>query len=220
MTKYPKILNLYFRDKETNYKTLRMGEYSTPAFEYLECNEWIGTEKIDGTNVRVIKRAEMRTFSYNVLEFKGHSDAATIPMFLQKRLEEIFTLPKLQEVFDYNTEVCLYGEGYGNRIQKVGHRYIKDTTGFILFDIKIDDWWLPRSKLKEIADQLSIPLVPVVFMGILQEAVYQMQSGFPSLVSEDPTLPAEGMILKPRVEMRDRGGQRIIAKLKTEDFIK
>ena len=32
----------------------------------------------------------------------------------------------------------------GMKIQKGGGRYIKDEVSFILFDVKIDKWWLRR----------------------------------------------------------------------------
>ena len=34
----------------------------------------------------------------------------------------------------------------GMKIQKGGGRYIKDEVSFILFDVKIDKWWLRRPR--------------------------------------------------------------------------
>ena len=53
MEKYHKIMTVFKRDPETKYKTLLMGEWALPEFEYLCCNPWVFTEKIDGTNIRV-----------------------------------------------------------------------------------------------------------------------------------------------------------------------
>ena len=51
MIQYHKIQTVFKRDPETKFKTLLMGEYSLPEFEYLKNNEWVFTEKIDGTKV-------------------------------------------------------------------------------------------------------------------------------------------------------------------------
>ena len=54
MNVYHKIQTVFKRDPETKYKTLLMGEYSLIEFEYLRYNDWVWTEKINGTNIRVI----------------------------------------------------------------------------------------------------------------------------------------------------------------------
>ena len=51
MELYHKIQSVFKRDPATNHKRFLMGEYSLPEFEYLANNEWVATEKIDGTNV-------------------------------------------------------------------------------------------------------------------------------------------------------------------------
>ena len=43
----------------------------------------------------------------------------------------------------------------GMKIQKGGGRYIKDEVSFILFDVKIDKWWLRRPDIEEIAGDLA-----------------------------------------------------------------
>ena len=71
--KYHKIQTVYKRDPVTKYKTLLEGEYSLPEFEYLADNEWVWTEKVDGTNIRVMWDG------WKKLSFGGRTDNAQIP---------------------------------------------------------------------------------------------------------------------------------------------
>jgi hypothetical protein len=59
MKEYHKIQTVFKRDPSNNYKTLLEGEFAIPEFGYLQDNEWVFTEKVDGTNIRVmVKRIE------------------------------------------------------------------------------------------------------------------------------------------------------------------
>ena len=95
----------------------------------------------------------------------------------------------------------------GMKIQKGGGRYIKDEVSFILFDVKIDKWWLRRPDIEEIAGDLAI-----------EEAIEYVSNGYKSLIAEDTTYDAEGLVLKTDLGLLDRSGQRIIAKIKARDF--
>ena len=147
MEKYHKIQTVFKRDPETKFKTLLNGQYSMPEFEYLKDCEWIGTEKVDGTNIRVM-------FDGDTISFGGKTDQAQIPSNLINRLNKKF-LPQI-ETFENlfinpdqtdRAEVCLYGEGYGAKIQKGGGNYRLDQD-FVLFDIKIGQWWLKKGRCK------------------------------------------------------------------------
>ena len=165
MDRYHKIQTIFKRDPATNHKTLLMGEYSWPEFEYLKDNEWVYTEKVDGTSIRVVYEVEESGDSH--LRFGGKTDNAQIPVPLYDALQDMFgPLAKagiLSEVFE-NTSVCLYGEGYGAKIQKGGGNYRPDQS-FVLFDIKIGDWWLGRDAIDEIAPKLGLSVVPVIGTG-------------------------------------------------------
>jgi ATP-dependent RNA circularization protein (DNA/RNA ligase family) len=195
------------RDEKTNFKTLLEGQYSIPAFRYLEKNGWVFTEKIDGTNIRVM-------WDGNKVTFSGKTDGSQIPAFLIQKLMEIFTAEKLAPVFP--SGACLYGEGYGAKIQSGGN-YIPDGCGFILFDVLCGKWWLERASVEDIAVKLNIPVVPVIGSGTLLDAVEKTRSGFPSVIGK---CTAEGIVMRPSVEMFDRNGDRIIAKIKHKDFKK
>ena len=178
------------------------------ARQYLAKNKWVFTEKIDGTNVRV-------QFENSTVVFSGRTDNSQLPSFLVQKLMNLFPVDKLNSVFP-SGNVCLYGEGYGAKIQKGGGNYIKDGCGFILFDVLCGEFWLERNNVEDVASKLNIPVVPVVGYGELIEAVEMVRLGFDSLVGN---CIAEGLVMRPNLELRDRNNDRIISKIKHKDFI-
>ena len=210
VNEYHKIQTLYLRDPETNHKTLLEGQFAKPAFEYLADREWVFTEKVDGTNIRVGWDGE-------TVAFGGRTDRAQIPAFLVAHLMDRFTADALAGAFDCGG-VTLYGEGYGARIQKGGGRYLRDSVGFVLFDVQVGGWWLERENVEDIAGKLDIPVVPIIGRGTVFDAVDAVRAGFVSTLATDTTLTAEGIVLRPAVELHDRRGDRIISKLKHRDF--
>ncbi len=210
MNGYHKIQTVFKRDPETNYRTLTT-EFARPEFEYLAECQWEWTEKVDGTNIRV----KWEPSGSPGITFGGKTERAQIPARLIEVLESrfLFNIPKFLEIFD--SSVCLYGEGHGAKIQKGGGNYISDGVDFVLFDVKIGDWWLQREDIEEIAEKLNIQTVPVVGHGTLSEAVDKVRCGFSSRWGN---FLAEGLVLRPRIELKSRAGERIITKIKHKDF--
>jgi len=214
MTEYHKIQTLFKRDPQ-NMRFVLEGQWSLPEIEYLKDNRWVWTEKVDGTNIRVMWDGKTVTFG-------GKTDNAQMPVILMQRLAEIFdTTPqrtKFATLFpatDEPTQVCLYGEGYGAKIQKGGGNYKPDGVDFVLFDIKVGDWWLQREDVEQIAVALGIKIVPIVGNGTLTDAVDLVKKGFNSQWGD---FPAEGLVCRPEVEFKSRNGKRIITKIKCKDF--
>jgi len=206
--------------KSPDYGKFIIGQYSKPEFEYLEDNEWIQTEKIDGTNIRICYTTHPLC---QEVEFKGKTDKSDMPSHLLLRLKELFTEKKLEAVFGIGgdiPDVYLYGEGYGYKIQS-GCKYFggKKEVDFILFDIRIGNWWLKREDIEKIADKLRIKVVPIIGKGTIAEAIelvkYPQWHNFKSRFGD--FIP-EGLVLKPKVELKDRAGRRIITKVKCRDF--
>jgi len=211
MFTYHKIQSIYKRDENTKHKYFIEGVYSTKEIEYLAYSLWEGTEKVDGTNIRVIYDP-----SYGDWQFKGKTDKAEIPVFLYDKLREIFE-PVLDIVKgQFNIPVCFYGEGYGPKIQKVGNNYRKDCS-FVLFDIYTAGYWLKRNDIETLASELKIDVVPIVYYGNLLDAVDLCKTGFKSKWGD---FTAEGLVLVPHVPLFDRMGNRIITKIKYKDFNK
>lgn len=210
MREYHKI-NTIFKREESGKHRIMEGQYSLPEFEYLKDNRWVFTEKVDGTNVRVMWDGENVTFN-------GKTDNAQMPMPLVYKLQELFEGTHRREAMKkvLTGPACLYGEGYGAKIQKGGGNYKADGTDFVLFDILAGDVWLERSKVADIALQLGVRAVPVIGKGTLADAVEMTRKGFNSLWGD---FKAEGIVLRPECELVNRLGHRIITKIKYRDFI-
>ena len=213
--KYHKILSLFKRNLTGDRKFI-MDEWAAPELKYLKDNDWVWTEKIDGTNIRIMWDGR------NVV-FGGRSDEAQIYTKLLLRLQELFMrmepTRKFAEIFgvEEGTEVCLYGEGHGANIQKGGGNYISDGVDFVLFDVRIGGLYLERKNVEDIASKFGIKAVPVIGHGTLKEAIEKTKKGFKSQWGD---FMAEGIVARPGTELTTRRGERIITKIKYKDFTK
>lgn len=205
MKEYHKIQTLYLRDPATKHRTLLEGEWAKPEFGLLKDIQWCWTEKVDGTNIRIHWDGEKRIIG-------GRTDNAQIPTFLLSRLEELFPPEKLAKQF--SAPATLYGEGYGAKIQKGGGNYKQDDVDFVLFDV-FCGMWLEQPSVSIVADDLGIDRVPVLRYGTLEEAVEFVRQGHKS---EWGDFMAEGLVMRPSVELLNRKGERLITKLKVKDF--
>lgn len=208
MIEYNKIDTLYKRDMEGTKKLLE-GEFRNPAVEFLKDNIWQFTEKVDGTNIRVY-------WDGHKVQFGGRTERAQIPAHLVNHLNAVFGTSEAEQIFEEKfgeTEVILFGEGYGPKIQN-GGLYRPDVS-FILFDVLISNNYQSRESVEDIAKAFGIDIVPIIFEGTIQEGV-DFVKGHPN--STMGTAKMEGLVGRPKVEMRDRCGKRIIVKIKWEDF--
>lgn len=211
MEKYPKIETLLNRDEKT-FGVIK-GSWRLPEFEYLRNNMWLWTEKIDGTNIRVdwIKPSDE---AEGKIVFGGRTDNAQIPAFLLEKLMGLFPTKKFLELYP-DIDMALYGEGFGARIQKGGGNYISDGVDFALFDVRIQEWWLERENIEDIATKLGIGTVPIINEGTLEEAITIMEDGFESKWG---TFLMEGFVIRPKISLANRRGHRILGKIKHKDF--
>lgn len=208
MSEYHKIQSIFKRDMDSRSKTLIEGDWTLPEFEYLAGNVWTFTEKVDGTNIRVI-------FKGGEITYGGRTDSAQIPAQLVSRLNGRF-LPlagTLAEMFA-DGDAVLYGEGYGAKIQKGGGNYRADQD-FVLFDVRVGPWWLQRRDVEDVASKLGLDLVPVIGEGTLHDAVKMAKAGIRSMWGD---FQAEGIVARPKTELNTRSGHRLIAKIKCRDF--
>lgn len=220
---YQKINTLYKRDENNN---IILGDYTIPEFEYLKNNLWECTEKIDGTNIRIevvfYEEPESGFTPKAKAYFIGRADKTNIPTHLYSKLEQIFGNVDWKQMFpDINEgNVTLFGEGYGTKIQKGGSNYISNDVDFILFDVRIGNWWLNRESLEDIANKLNIKIVPLIGYMTIPEAEEMVKNGFKSRIAENKDFEAEGLVLKTPCGLLLRNGKRIITKIKTKDFRK
>lgn len=209
MKEYHKIQTLFKRDLNAPGKPMIEGDWTTDDLKYLANNEWIFTEKIDGTNIRVNYKKD------GFVLFGGRTDNAQIPTKLLNYLNQKFT-PELFDAANL-THVTLYGEGYGPGIQSGG--LYRDDQAFVLFDVVIhspeQDWWLGQLGVEDVADNLDIEYAPQIGIGTLHDAIDMVKSG---LKSEWGKFEAEGIVARPAVQLWNRKGERIITKIKGKDF--
>lgn len=211
MIEYPKIETLFKRDMEGS-KQIVIGAYRDPTVEFLKDCQWEFTEKIDGTNIGIV-------WDGHRVSFQGRTERAQIPTHLVNKLNELFGSVESEELFEQkfsDTEVILFGEGYGTKIQAVGSRYRNDVS-FILFDVYIPahNLWLTRESVNDIAKSFGIDAVPVIFTGTLDEGIAYVKEEHISTIG---TAPMEGLVGRPATELRDRRGKRIMVKIKARDF--
>ena len=245
---YQKINTIFMRDAKN--VIMPYEPFVKPEFEYLRSLKWRGEEKVDGTNMRIevtkkpIWDGGTEGGTLNGVEFKvriaGKTDNAQIPKNLLKHMQEkypnekVFDALGLKEFIpveewaehkwnsyeDIPNMYTIYGEGYGEGIQSGGW-YIKGGNEFIVFDVKVNDIYLKTEARDEIANKLGAPIVPLKGYFTLDEAINYVRKGFRSEVAENPDAKmAEGLVLRTDLGLRDRMGERLIVKVKYEDFQK
>lgn len=211
MNEYTKIETIFERDTEGTKKLIE-GKFRNETAEYLKDNQWVCTEKIDGTNIGIV-------WDGHKVSYQGRTKRAQIPAHLMNKLIELFGGTVNEELFEQKfgeMQVILFGEGYGAKIQKGGGNYRSDVS-FILFDVYLPEQnlWLKRDAIEDIAQTFGIDVVPIVMEGTLSQAVDYVKSNPKSTIG---TADMEGLVCKPKVDMLDRMGHRLIVKIKVCDF--
>lgn len=208
MKEYHKIYNLYKRDGSGK---LIEGNYVLHEFEYLSNCQWDFYEKVDGTNIRIM-------WNGSNVRIGGKSNNAQIPCDLLEILTDKFCNPTSLKLFNEKfgeKSVCLYGEGYGAGIQKVGIKYNSKNKMFILFDILIDDYWLEKSNVFDIASIFSISHAPLKLTGKFTDAIDFLKKECKSTLGD---CEIEGLIGIPKLTLLTKNKERMIVKIKTKDI--
>ena len=240
MHEYPKIENIFTRDMETNKPIWRT--YRSEIFSVLQDIEWDFMEKLDGMNIRV-------KYLVDRVEFAGKTDKAVLPLRLVEHLKAVFPLKVLSGVFKH-TPVCIYGEGVGEKIQSGGY-YCPGENQFVMFDVFNTAYndWAAREAVKQYAQQMAIPVAPVLFrysihgfLSDVSEGVFRIHNNetnihYQAKMAEryavkspcffnsgepPPKYVPEEYIVRPYIpqnELRDTYGKRIECKIKWKDLI-
>lgn len=211
---YTKINTLFNRNEKFIVDT---EQFRSPVVATI--NLWEVTEKVDGTNIRVMLDES------GAVNFGGRTERANIPADLVRYLLATFTPEKMQVAFAVEGKplpnVVLYGEGYGAGIQKVGGLYRADKS-FRLFDILVGGrWWLNWTNTCDVAQKLGIKTVPFLGRWTLDEIVTRTRAGIASVTAQEDsgqTAIAEGIVARTLEPLFDAHGKRLIIKLKTKDF--
>lgn len=207
LKEYHKIETLFERDEKT--KKLVEGQYHNKTVEYLKDLKWQFTEKINGTNIRIM-------WDGHKIKFGARTDEGQIPALLTNKLIEMFGGEANEQLFEQKfgeLEVMLCCEGYGEKIQNGG--LYRKGQNIILFDVMIAGNWQPRESIEDIANYFNIDVVPIALEGTVQEAVDYVKTKPKSKIG---IANSEGVVGRPIVEMQDRCGNRVIVKIKVKDF--
>lgn len=208
MKQYEKIETVFCRDINGT-KRLILNNFRNSTVAYLKDNMWVFTEKIDGTNIRV-------HWDGHKIEFSGRTDRAQISGHLFNKLNEIFMTTEAEELFEQkwgDKDVILFGEGYGPKIQN-GGEYRSDVS-FILFDVLVGNNYQEREWVEQTAQMFNIDVVPIVLTGTIQDGIDYVMKHPRSTMG---TAMMEGVVGRPMIELRNRRGERVIVKIKWEDF--
>ncbi len=208
MNEFVKIPNLF--EFDAKYKQI-LGYTST--FEVMKNLIWQGTEKVDGTNIRV-------HWDGHRIELGGRTDAAAIPAQMVNYLNNMFLSQEMEYIFEQmfeDKDVILFGEGFGKGIQKNGELYGEPR--FILFDVQIEGYYLTRDNVQDIAEKLALDTVPILFEGTLDKAVKFVGEHHMSTI--DSRHEMEGLVLEPKgIRLYDNKFKPIKCKCKYRDLVK
>jgi len=219
MKPYPSIETVFTRSKETN--RLNFGELRNQANSVIK--KWTISEKIDGTNIRVI-------FTLSGFEVRGRSDNAQIHPHLVDAVKNLFDHDKVVSYFrayrgqdlPENWSVTFYGEGYGAGVQK-GAMY-SASKRFRCFDLMLgEDWWVDDDEMRRVCSDIDIPTAPHLgYFDSIPVTLADLKQLIPfSLVAQCEAgheVMAEGVVAKPTVVLLDRHGDRIVWKLTFREF--
>ena len=97
--------------------------------------------------------------------------------------------------------------------------YYRDTVGFIVFDVVIDNsLWLTREEIKVLADNLELP-TPAYLGSMTEQDIIEFVKSTPlSRVSVKPHC-IEGIIARPEPLLLLKNGTPLMWKLKCRDFL-
>jgi hypothetical protein len=224
---YPKTENLLKRDEETH--KLILGEYRERSFE--QVGKWHVTEKIDGTNIRLVLDAE------GDISVRGRSDAAQLPAkFTCEAFAHFPEVVQFEQAMrnalrvidpgEYARGMIVYGEGYGPGIQNGGH--YAERKALRIFDVLTlaDDrapLWRPWADVEVVADILGLKTAPVFGTEETTEQVYDfVKFGVESVVAYEekntPGVVAEGIVARTDPYLYNSRGSRVRFKLKGHDL--
>lgn len=216
MQEYQKIENIYkFNTKEKKYEEI----YFSPIVGYLKNNDWIVSEKVDGTNIRVY-------YDGHRVSWSGRTDKSVLPKEVEELLQKTFGESEI--IFEQEfggKEVELFMECYGGKIQ--GGLYGGEER-LIGFDIMINGVYLDKLNIKGIFDKFGVKTINFEIVNGLSaviENVKYISNHTDSKTLSQLSVPTkdtkiEGYVCVPTMPLYDRNGQRIIVKIKAETMAK
>lgn len=204
-----------FRREGLKDKTVKVGLWQNDAFKATQNLNWEWTEKIDGTSIGVKWDGER-------VSFVGHTEKSKIPPRLLNWLTEKFGTSEAESLFESTfgeTCVTLYGEGIS---KETNLNYGYSDGNFIFYDIFCDttnQFWT-RETVHDIAKTFELTEPAIMLVGTIMEAVHWLINTKEDKIKSklDSTLPIEGLVGRPPVELLTANGSRLITKVKYKDY--
>lgn len=167
-------------------------------------------EKIHGTSAHIKYKDGNLTFFSG-----GESHQKFVELF-----DEPYIKDQIEVHFSQYKEVIVYGEAYGGKQQGMSHTYGPDLK-FVAFDVKADGMWLNVPRAETISRALGLDFVAYHISSTkLEDLDYfrdqPSEQAIRNGVGNDKK--AEGIVIRPLVEMTKNTGERIISKHKRHDF--
>jgi hypothetical protein len=200
-------INTIFKRDSGNGNIIIPGDWALPEFGYLQDCPWDWTEKVDGCNIRL-------RWDGSKVTVGGRTDGSQVPARLLAELGPYLEPGTWQAAFPDAGDVTVYGEGYGAGIQK-GAVYRPDQT-VIVFDVRVGPWWLAREDVADVAGKLGLDVVPTFGTHTLNAAWDGLTAG--DFSSHWTDAPIEGLVGRPAVDLFNRNGDRVVAKMKVRDW--
>lgn len=203
---------MQFKKFSSLENTYRTNLTEKVAEEGIPTGYWIVTEKVDGANFSFwcdgeqVKVASRNQFVDGT--FYG----------CQEVIDEI--APKiLAFCSDNDTQIVIYGELYGDGIQK---RVNYGKKSFVAFDVHCANSNNPVDKefAIDLCERIGIPFAPVLLRGNFEECL-AVNNTFKSLLTPegyDGANIAEGVVIEPVTPAWFRNGSRVYFKNKSEKF--
>lgn len=177
--------------------------------DIMQFKECYAIEKIHGTSAHVrFKDGEVAFFA------GGEKHDKFVALFDKEFLTEKFT-----EIFD--CDVVIYGEAYGGKQQGMSATYGKELK-FIVFDVKVGGIWLDVINAEDVATKLGLEFV--YYVKVPTDLKYiDAERDRPSTQAKRNGIKeekiAEGIVLRPLVELIKSNGKRVISKHKRDEFM-
>lgn len=240
MHKYPSIETVWKRDAVTNKLAFR----SLRAPEVGLVNVWTISEKVNGTNIRVV-------YTLGGVEVRGRTDKAVLPPGGEETVLRCF--PSHSDIVRYfeiyregplseDWSVTFYGELYGPGIN--GGGIYSMGKRFRCFDLKLGEHlWTDDDEMRRVCKELNVPVVPwvgyihvengyltrtqcyteICYLPVMKAHldVFFPEGSFVAFeeMSVQGVQP-EGIVAKPVVVLLDKRGDRVMWKLTYREFEK
>ena len=184
--------------------------------------EVVATEKIHGTFCGISYRPEdgFAVFSKGLggrgitLKDCPENDNNVYVQALRKYKGKIEDFHRMSLHSDSRVFIC--GEIFGEGVQDLSYGVPRDQKAFAVFDIRVNDRWLPWDEVEDLCEMVGLTTVPVLYVGFDLDVAL-------SYVDGKTTYPGkhtrEGIVLRTFEETVDKMGQRCVLKLVSEAYL-